>query len=221
MILRITMTTGSDSSDSSDNSSPPIGAVLHTDIDPLQQSLTQQHPSQPSNFKQCSNAFYHVGATLLKPLTKCIAATCPDCRLLVGDRQNLYGVTFFSSFVWITFFSYVVTVVVERWVDMMQNPSTMGYFGLVLVAVGAEIPDTVNALTVARRGYGSMATSSCIGSQVCNICLGLGLPWTMLSFGGFDVSLGDHDGQMYLLHIALVMAGAVAINFLVLPGKIN
>ena len=52
-----------------------------------------------------------------------------------------------------------------------------GFLALVLVSLGAEIPDAVNAYTAATRGHGAMAMSACLGAQVVNLCLGLGLPW--------------------------------------------
>ena len=50
----------------------------------------------------------------------------------------------------------------------------MAFFGLAVVAIGAEIPDTIQSVTVAKKGYGSMAVSNGLGSQICNICVGLG-----------------------------------------------
>eukprot|EP00965_Chrysotila_dentata_P077753 2565292-Pleurochrysis_carterae.AAC.1 len=34
-----------------------------------------------------------------------------------------------------------------------------------VIAIGAEIPDTIQSVTVAKRGYGSMAVSNSTGSQ--------------------------------------------------------
>jgi len=51
------------------------------------------------------------------------------------------------------------------------------FFGLTLVALGAEVPDTIQSISVAKRGYGSMALSNCIGSQIVNLCIGLGVSW--------------------------------------------
>jgi Ca2+/Na+ antiporter len=65
----------------------------------------------------------------------------------------------------------------------------MGFLGFFLVALGAEIPDTFQAATAARRGYGSMAISSCIGAQVVNVGVGLGLPWIIVTGAGLDVPL--------------------------------
>ena len=49
--------------------------------------------------------------------------------------------------------------------------------GMILVGLGASIADVMQCYTVSKKGYGSMAISNSVGSQILNICLGLGLPW--------------------------------------------
>lgn len=126
--------------------------------------------------------------------------TCIDCR--INEKyERYYALTFIVSFAWISVFSSVVTVVADRWVDKLAQPGAMGFFGLCLVAVGAEIPDTIAAVTVAKRGYGAMATSSCIGSQIINICIGLGLPWTLAILYDDNTKgmpIGENDPFLHL-----------------------
>jgi Ca2+/Na+ antiporter len=74
----------------------------------------------------------------------------------------------------------------------MKIPSAI--FGLVIVAIGAEIPDAVNAITISKRGFGSMAISACLGAQVINVCIGLGLPWlisTTISVGNSFLNISS------------------------------
>mmetsp|Transcript_60439 Transcript_60439/g.139389 ORF Transcript_60439/g.139389 Transcript_60439/m.139389 type:complete len:138 (-) Transcript_60439:172-585(-) len=96
----------------------------------------------------------------------------------------------------------------------------MGLMGMVIVAGGAEIPDTVNAVAVARKGYGSMATSACMGSQIANICVGLGLPWFITAVAGSPPDVGNNDTfllvasntQLYnVVLVALCLMGPSAI----------
>jgi len=152
---------------------------------------------------------------VFKPVEKSIELTCPDCRIN-EPHENWYMVTFVVSFLWITFYSSVVTVIANRFVAILDEPAAMGFFGLVIVALGAEIPDTVNAVTVAKRGYGAMSTASCMGSQVVNICIGLGLPWTISTALHFPVPLGRHDNFIHmasyvqlgnLMFVAVVILG--------------
>ena len=109
--------------------------------------------------------------------------------------QSWYPLTFIISFTWVALFSFVISTVVERWVDLGLNSGMfkMGgeWFGLVLISIGAEIPDAIQSVTVAKRGYGSMAVSA-IGSQIINILIGLGLPWMLTNFAGKCIRLYAH-----------------------------
>ena len=49
--------------------------------------------------------------------------------------------------------------------------------GITFLAAGTSVPDTIASVMVARNGYGDMAVSNSIGSNVFDILLGLGLPW--------------------------------------------
>jgi len=51
---------------------------------------------------------------------------------------------------------------------------------LTVLAFGTSVPDLVSSLVVARRGYGGMAVSNAVGSNIINIMVGLGLPWLLL-----------------------------------------
>jgi Ca2+/Na+ antiporter len=155
---------------------------------------------------------------MVSPLQAAIDFTCPDCR--PGQpREDLYMVSFVVAMVWITAFSFLVTVIVERWVALLNMPGASALLGFVLVATGAEVPDSVNAVTMSRRGLGGMAISACLGSQVVNICLGLGMPWLIASLFGKRVPLSsDNDFvQEASLHVILAVATVVLIVNLLGP----
>ena len=68
-----------------------------------------------------------------------------------------------QSFLWVAVFSFLISTIVETWVE--KTPFSCLFFGLYLVSIGAEVPDCIQSVTVARRGYGSMAISNCTASQ--------------------------------------------------------
>ena len=141
--------------------------------------------------------------------------TCPECA--VGKRwEKLYPLTFFASFIWVAVFSFMISAVVQRWVNKTNVSS--GFFGLFLVSMGAEIPDTIQSVTVARRGYGSMAVSNSIGSQIINILIGLGLPWTIANLASGDGGGVKLTGHKSLQVAAFFQSGAVVFNFVLLIG---
>ena len=96
----------------------------------------------------------------------------------MGSETELrYPSTLLISFLWLSITSLALTAVLTRWGELLGIPPTI--LGMYVVAIGAQIPDTVQAVAVARRGHGPMAISSAVGSQVINILLGAGVPWFM------------------------------------------
>lgn len=49
--------------------------------------------------------------------------------------------------------------------------------GLTFVAAGVSIPDALSSIAVIKEGYGDMAVSNAVGSNVFDILVCLGLPW--------------------------------------------
>lgn len=153
---------------------------------------------------------------LCMPLNVLFEYTCINCEK-DGPYEHWYPLTFVVSFLWVSLFSTIISSVASRWIAFSPSWANGSLFGL-LCAVGAEIPDTIQSVTMARRGYGSMAVSNAIGSQVLNICIGLGLPWlcasaSIPSWGSFRVT--DHAN---LQIAAFFQFGAVVANFTVLLG---
>ena len=88
-------------------------------------------------------------------------------------------------------------------------------FGMILISIGAEIPDTIESVTMARKAYGSMAVSNCQGTQVINIGIGLGLPWLLTNITGRHVTVCGHQ----ILQISAVFQTCVVLcNFCLLVG---
>lgn len=131
--------------------------------------------------------------TATSPLLFLFRLTCIDC-VHDGPKAKWYPLTFAVAFLWVSVFSFLIAAIVERWVDL--SGVSLSFFGLVLVAVGAEIPDTIQSVTVARRGYGSMAVSNSAGSQITNILVGLGLPWLIA-----DIQADSRGKKEDLVHV--------------------
>ena len=51
--------------------------------------------------------------------------------------------------------------------------------GTVVLAAGTSVPDALASISVARAGLGDMAVANAVGSNVFDIWLGLGLPWSV------------------------------------------
>ena len=113
---------------------------------------------------------------LTAPMRTLFQLTCPPCK---HDESTayLYPLTFLLSFLWVAVISFIINAIANRWNDLTGLP--LALLGIVLVAVGAEVPDGVQSVAVARKGYGAMAISNAFGAQIANILFGLGLPWSL------------------------------------------
>eukprot|EP00794_Sanderia_malayensis_P010971 gene10971-12133_t len=107
------------------------------------------------------------------PFVVLLSWTIPDCSK--PRLQKYFIVSFVMSVVWIAVLSFALVTVVGRCGCILGvDKFTMG---LVVVAIGTSVPDALSSILVARDGYGDMAVSNAIGSNVFDIDLGLGLPF--------------------------------------------
>nr|CAD7203884.1 unnamed protein product [Timema douglasi] len=64
----------------------------------------------------------------------------------------------------------------EAWVLARQQYNVMG---LTFLAAGTSIPDLITSVIVARKGFGDMAVSSSVGSNIFDVTVGLPVPWLL------------------------------------------
>lgn len=103
--------------------------------------------------------------------------TIPDCS--TAKTRKFYLCSFVMSIAWIAALSFATVTLVGRAGCILNiDKFTMG---LVVVAIGTSIPDAMSSVLVARDGYGDMAVSNAIGSNVFDIDLGIGLPFLISS----------------------------------------
>lgn len=109
------------------------------------------------------------------PMRFLFYVTVPDCRKPWGHWRKTYPLTFVLSIIWIVGLSYVMVWMVAITGDALEIPDTV--MGLTLLAAGTSVPDCLASLFVARDGYGDMAISNSIGSNVFDVLVCLGIPW--------------------------------------------
>lgn len=113
---------------------------------------------------------------VMLPVKVILFVTVPDCRKH-GIWRRLYMLTFTMSIVWIAAFSYLMVWMVTIVGDVLEIPDTV--MGLTILAAGTSVPDCLSSIFVARDGYGDMAVSNSIGSNVFDILICLGIPWLL------------------------------------------
>lgn len=99
--------------------------------------------------------------------------TIPDCS--TEQTRKWYLISFVTSVMWIAVISFAMVTLVSR-VGCIIGVDTYT-MGLVVIAMGTSIPDCMSSILVAREGFGDMAVSNAIGSNVFDINLGIGLPF--------------------------------------------
>ncbi|KAK6328721.1 hypothetical protein J4Q44_G00006990 [Coregonus suidteri] len=109
------------------------------------------------------------------PLCLLLFFTVPNCANPRWERW--FMVSFVTSTLWIAGFSYVMVWMVTVIGFTLGIPDVI--MGITFLAAGTSVPDCMASLIVARQGFGDMAVSNSIGSNVFDILIGLGLPWAL------------------------------------------
>ncbi|CAH0554448.1 unnamed protein product [Brassicogethes aeneus] len=125
------------------------------------------------NGEQKGGLYAVISWAVVYPIHYLCRKTMPDCR---SERyRNWYPFTFFVSMVWISFYSYFMVWMITIIGYTMGIPDTV--MGLTFVAAGVSVPDALSSIAVIKEGYGDMAVSNAVGSNVFDILICLGLPW--------------------------------------------
>jgi len=145
-----------------------------------------------------------LATALREPLMLLFEATVPDCNV----ARRFYLWTFCAACLWIGVLSYfMVTWATKLGCILHIHPAVMG---VTVLAAGTSVPDAISSLIVAAKGQGDMAVSNAIGSNVFDILLGLGLPWTIATvFMGESISVDASN----LGPMAAILLGTLMIIF--------
>ena len=136
---------------------------------------------------------------LVAPIIFPLWLTLPDTRTPRGKR--FFPVTFIGSIVWIAAYSYLMvwwanvagdtakippevsfinneTLInlPNKWTNLLMYSSfyliSHQVMGLTFLAAGTSIPDLITSVIVARKGFGDMAVSSSVGSNIFDVTVG-------------------------------------------------
>lgn len=84
----------------------------------------------------CRRILNGIATIVTTPLEFIFRYTCIRCDHATVTAK-WYPLTFLSAFIWVSWFSFLIATIVERWVVL--SGVSLSFFGLVLVAVGAEV----------------------------------------------------------------------------------
>lgn len=143
--------------------------------------LLTQWPEDPARWR----AALHVA---LLPIKCALFYSIPDVRIKSIWGGSAYIVSMVMSVVWLAGASYVMVFCMDTIGAVLDISSAI--MGLTVGAMGTSFPNLFSSMLVARQGMGDMAISNAFGSNVFNICMGLGLPWL---FANFAKEGGDYE----------------------------
>ena len=147
-----------------------------------------------------SNLLY---AILTGPTQLAFEWTIPEAKPK-GDKEHLYPISFTISFLYLAFFSMVISAIFSRWTVLTGLGGD--FFGLIMVSAAAELPDMIQSIAASKAGYSSMAMA-CLASQIANILVGFGLSWFVAIFvRGTTIKV---PGWRKLTHSATLQLGNV------------
>uniref|UniRef100_A0A224Z1A5 K+ dependent ca2+/na+ exchanger nckx1 n=1 Tax=Rhipicephalus zambeziensis TaxID=60191 RepID=A0A224Z1A5_9ACAR len=115
------------------------------------------------------------------PASLLLRVTVPDCR----RWPRLFPLTFIMAVVWIGLLSYLCAWMVTVIGYTLNIPDSVS--GLTILAAGISVPEIITTVLIVKMGFGNMAFSNLIGSNIFDILFCLGLPWlvkTLCNTGG-------------------------------------
>uniref|UniRef100_A0A131YKA2 K+ dependent ca2+/na+ exchanger nckx1 n=1 Tax=Rhipicephalus appendiculatus TaxID=34631 RepID=A0A131YKA2_RHIAP len=146
-------------------------------VKPPASSETQSCTEKPGRRGCLSRTWWLV--TL--PASLLLRVTVPNCR----RWPRLFPLTFIMAVVWIGLLSYLCAWMVTVIGYTLNIPDSVS--GLTILAAGISVPEIITTVLIVKMGFGNMAFSNLIGSNIFDILFCLGLPWlvkTLCNTGG-------------------------------------
>ncbi|XP_071965872.1 sodium/potassium/calcium exchanger 5-like isoform X3 [Antedon mediterranea] len=190
-----------------------IASTTTTTVNKLEEKREESVLSVPDG---CLNRCIWVIAL---PIYVLFYLTIPDCRR--AHWKNWYMLTFLMSVIYIGGLSYVLVWMVSIIGDTFGIDDSV--MGLTLLAAGTSVPDAMASVIAARDGFGGMAISNSLGSNIFDILLCLGTPWFIKTL------FVDFNGiiKVYSTNLVFTAAMLLATVFLMVlifylrRGKLN
>ncbi|XP_022130868.2 sodium/potassium/calcium exchanger Nckx30C isoform X2 [Pieris rapae] len=153
----------------------PNGGLADVQLDAIEEIGDLEDDTTPLDMSWPSGFRKRLTYLLVAPIVFPLWITLPDTRTPRGKK--LFPITFIGSIVWIAFFSYLMV----WWANIAGATAYVPpeVMGLTLLAAGTSVPDLITSVIVARKGFGDMAVSSSVGSNIFDVTVGLPLPWLL------------------------------------------
>lgn len=154
---------------------------------------------------------------LFLPIIIPLWITLPDTRSDKGKK--FFAITFLGSIMWIAAFSYLMVWWATVTGDAFSIPPEI--MGLTFLAAGTSIPDLITSVIVARKGFGDMAVSSSVGSNIFDVTVGLPFPWLLYTIVFQEHITVSAKGMVCSIAILFMMLILVFMSILIFNWKMT
>ncbi len=143
---------------------------------------------------------------LTYPFRYCMVMTIPDVR---RPESQSYAILAMSMVIlWLGVLSYVLTITLTLLGNLIAIDGAV--MGFTVAAWASNFPAHWSSIVVSRHGYGDISCCNCLGSNIFNNLIGLGLPWLLynIAFDGIPYEDLEDDGvaiSIYLMMITIVI----------------
>jgi len=171
-----------------------------------EETSTEKQVKEDEEDVQSHNGFAHYVRNVLPPF-----------NLSENDKKAKFLIILMVSIFYVSILSELCLFLAEVLSDVVGISSH--FTGLVLVALGAQVPDTVASMAVARHGEGPSSIANAVGSQVLNINIGVGLPFLISNIvRGYAIPIApsDNSGSLVfgtvLLFLTLILSSNMTLR---------
>ena len=147
----------------------------------------------------------------IKPFEAAYSWTIPNVVVLQDDdtswrnRRSTVILAAISSIVWIGVLTWIIVAIAEKAANCIGVDATLT--GVSVLAIGSSLPDLFSSLIVAREGKGGMAVANALGSNIFDILICLGVPFSVKALSlpsVLAVALGPKSTRSEFLVLALL-----------------
>jgi len=126
----------------------------------------------------------------------------------IPSNRKYYGYTVMTSIAWLFVLSLILIECCTGLGLFLGLTDTI--IGITVSAIGTSFPNMWSSMVVARQGLGDMAITNSLGSNIFNVCIGLGLPWVLYTGlelkGGSYTGIADDGVTMLIFVLIIVLA---------------
>ncbi|CAK1550793.1 unnamed protein product [Leptosia nina] len=197
----------------------PNGGLADVQLDAIEEIGDLEDDTTPLDMSWPSGFRKRLTYVLVAPIVFPLWITLPDTRTPRGKEKpipyNIYRVNSVDSVLLLPH------GMVGECSGGRQRTSPPEVMGLTLLAAGTSVPDLITSVIVARKGFGDMAVSSSVGSNIFDVTVGLPLPWLLYGLINGEPVQVNSKGMVCSIVLLFAMLLFVILSIACFRWKMN